>query len=164
MSSADDVTPTEIITGCVKWFNNKAGFGFITATDGKYKDTDIFVHHTNIDVENQQYRYLVQGEYVDFVLLPSKSDAHEWQASNVHGIKGGKLMCETRREFKLLRSNYANNASPDSIEPQQYSVTRENVETSKPPRTRRPKPSQQKNENSNEFTPVKNGSRRPRKQ
>ena len=164
MSSVDDVTPTEVITGCVKWFNNKAGFGFITATDGKNVGTDIFVHHTNINVENQQYRYLVQGEYVEFELLPSKSDAHEWQASNVHGIKGGKLMCETRREFKLLRSNYANNANTDSIEPQQQSVSGENVESSKPPKTRRPKPSQPQNENSKEWTPIKNGRGRPRKQ
>ena len=164
MSSVDDVTPTELITGCVKWFNNKAGFGFITVTDGKNVGSDIFVHHTNINVENQQYKYLVQGEYVEFELLPSKSDAHEWQASKVHGIKGGKLMCETRRESKLTRSNYANNASSDSIEPKQYSVSGENTESSKPPRTRRPKPSQQRNSNSGEWTPVKNGRERPRKQ
>jgi cold shock CspA family protein len=163
MSSTDDVTPTEIITGCVKWFNNKAGFGFITVTDGKNVGSDIFVHHTNIDVENQQYRYLVQGEYVEFQLLSSKSASHEWQASKVHGIKGGKLMCETRREFKLSRSNYANN-DESGVVPKQYTLTRENTESSKPQRTRRPKPSQPENENSKEFIPVKNVLRRPRKQ
>jgi len=162
MSSSDDVTSTEIITGCVKWFNNKAGFGFITVTDGEKVGSEIFVHHSNIDVSNQQYKYLVQGEYVEFELLPSKSDAHEWQAAKVHGIKGGKLMCETRREFKLARSNYVNSSESDVIEPKQYSVSGENTESSIPVR-RRPKPSQPKNDNSREFTTVK-GRGRPRKQ
>jgi CspA family cold shock protein len=164
MSSTDDVTPTEITTGCVKWFNNKAGFGFITVTDGKNVGSDIFVHHTNVNVENQQYRYLVQGEYVEFEVLPSKSDNHEWQASNVHGIKGGKLMCETRRDFKLSRTNYLNKDNLDVVEPKQYSVSGENTESSKPQRSRRPKPSQPQNENSKEWTPIKNGRGRPRKQ
>ena len=34
------------ITGRVKWFNNKAGYGFITITDGDRVGTDVFVHHT----------------------------------------------------------------------------------------------------------------------
>jgi cold shock CspA family protein len=37
---------TERFTGRVKWFNNKAGYGFITATDGPNSGTDIFVHHS----------------------------------------------------------------------------------------------------------------------
>ena len=52
--------------GKVKWFNNKAGFGFVTALDGEKKDTDVFVHHSAIKVSNEQYKYLVQGEYVTF--------------------------------------------------------------------------------------------------
>jgi CspA family cold shock protein len=93
-------------TGKVKWFNNKAGYGFITAVDGDIKDKDIFVHYSTINVANPQYKYLVQGEYVEFVLVKTTSGDHEWQASNVSGIKGGKLMCETRHDFKVARSNY----------------------------------------------------------
>lgn len=101
------VTPSsELFIGRVKWFNNKAGYGFITVTDGSRSGSDIFVHHSAIDVENQQYKYLVQGEYVEFGLIKTTSGDHEWQASSVNGIKGGKLMCETRHELKISRTSY----------------------------------------------------------
>ena len=96
----------EIFTGRVKWFNNKAGFGFITVTDGPRSGSDIFVHHSAIKVDAEQYKYLVQGEYVEFSLVSTSGGAHEIQAANVCGIKGGKLMCETRREFRTARNNY----------------------------------------------------------
>ena len=101
------VTPSsELFIGRVKWFNNKAGYGFITVTDGNRSGSDIFVHHSAVDVENQQYKYLVQGEYVEFGLIKTTSSDHEWQASSVNGIKGGKLMCETRHELKISRTSY----------------------------------------------------------
>ena len=108
MSATNDVThnASEQLTGRVKWFNNKAGYGFITVTDGPKSGSDIFVHHSTIQVEDQQYKYLVQGEYVDFDIIKSSSGEHEWQSLNVHGINGGKLMCETRHEFKLARTAY----------------------------------------------------------
>ena len=107
-SNKDVVTPSsaERLVGRVKWFNNKAGYGFITVTDGERSGSDIFIHHSAVQVENQQYKYLVQGEYVEFELVRTSSTEHEWQASNVNGIKGGKLMCETRREYKIARSTY----------------------------------------------------------
>ena len=110
MSSTNDLThsASEQLTGRVKWFNNKAGYGFITVTDGPRSGSDIFVHHSTIQVENQQYKYLVQGEYVDFGISKTSSGVHEWQAVDVHGIKGGKLMCETRHEFKVARNVYKN--------------------------------------------------------
>lgn len=83
--------------GKVKWFNNKAGYGFITGLDGELKDKDIFVHYSTINVANPQYKYLVQGEYVEFELVKSHSDKHEYQATNVGGVKGGSIMCETRQ-------------------------------------------------------------------
>jgi CspA family cold shock protein len=108
MSSEQNVvtSSSELLTGRVKWFNNKAGYGFITVTDGRQSGSDIFIHHSAINVDSQQYKYLVQGEYVGFSLIKTSSGAHEWQASNVSGINGGKLMCETRHEFKLARSVY----------------------------------------------------------
>jgi len=33
------------LVGMVKWFNNKAGYGFITACEGEQKGKDIFVHY-----------------------------------------------------------------------------------------------------------------------
>lgn len=92
------------ITGRVKWFNNKAGYGFITITDGDRTGTDVFVHHTRVVVESEQYKYLVQGEYVEFELSQLEDDEkHEFQASNVRGVRGGKLMCETRNESRASR-------------------------------------------------------------
>jgi CspA family cold shock protein len=85
------------ITGCVKWFNNKTGYGFITSSNGD----DIFVHHNAINVASKQYRYLVQGEYVEFELVDSTNTKHKVQASNVTGINKQKLMCETRNEMRL---------------------------------------------------------------
>ena len=87
---------TERKVGQVKWFNNKAGYGFITvSTDGVPKD--IFTHYSTIQVANSQYKYLVQGEYVEFDLVNSTNDKHEVQAVNVTGINRGPLMCESRR-------------------------------------------------------------------
>jgi cold shock CspA family protein len=81
--------------GQVKWFNNKAGYGFITIKEEDVSK-DIFTHYSTIQVTNSQYKYLVQGEYVEFDLVNSTNDKHEVQAVNVTGINGGSLMCETR--------------------------------------------------------------------
>jgi cold shock CspA family protein len=87
---------TNRVIGNVKWFNNKAGYGFITINDGDV-EKDIFVHYSNINVSNSQYKYLVQGEYVEFCLSKTDSGPHEFKATEVTGIKGGSIMCETRR-------------------------------------------------------------------
>ena len=89
---------TQRLTGKVKWFNNKSGFGFVTACEGDLKDKDIFVHYSAINVPDNQYKYLVQGEYVDFDLSESDKSDHEFHAVNISGVKGGELMCETRRQ------------------------------------------------------------------
>ncbi len=110
-----EVTDTKMrLTGMVKWFNNNAGFGFITVCDGEHAGTDIFTHYSSIRVTNSQYKYLVQGEYVDFTLVTSESQAHEYQAIDVCGVKGGAIMCETTRAaYQSSRSpQYENRSSP----------------------------------------------------
>ena len=137
-SYKDAVTPSaaasEHLLGRVKWFNNKAGYGFVNVTDGARFGTDVFVHHSAINVDSQQYKYLVQGEYVEFDLIRVESDKHEWQASRVSGIRGGKLMCETRRDLKFARNEYKATKSGD--EPAATSEPRmprqKLVETSEP--------------------------------
>jgi cold shock CspA family protein len=99
-----DKTTLSKTYGRVKWFNNKSGYGFITISDGEYEGTDIFVHHSSITVEKEQYRYLVQGEYVEFILKEMLESDHKWQATDVSGISGGKLMCETRLETRVSRT------------------------------------------------------------
>ena len=92
------------ITGRVKWFNNKAGYGFITITDGDRVGTDVFVHHTRVVVESEQYKYLVQGEYVQFELSDLEDDEkHEFQASNVRGVRGGKLIKNKKKKTKTQK-------------------------------------------------------------
>ena len=116
-------TATETFVGRVKWFNNKAGTGFITITDGEKSGSDIFVHHSAIITENKQFLYLVQGEYVEFALIPAhkgtsqdNTRTYEFQAGNVRGIKGGKLMCETRRDIKISRGDYNTTKRSDNVE------------------------------------------------
>lgn len=100
-TESDVTTSNElaVYTGRVKWFNNKAGYGFITVCDGEHAGKDIFVHYSAISSENSsQYKYLVQGEYVDFSITKPENSDHEYHAVAVSGVKGGNLMCETRRE------------------------------------------------------------------
>lgn len=98
MSSESSVSSESRLLGRVKWFNNKSGFGFITVCDeGEHKDKDIFIHYSSIRAESSQYKYLVQGEYVEFVLINTENGNHEFHASDVSGIREGPLMCETHR-------------------------------------------------------------------
>jgi len=121
MSSTQETTndvQSERILGQVKWFNNKAGYGFITVSDGEQAGKDIFVHYSSIKVVNSQYKYLIQGEYVEFVLTKSAGEQHEYQASDISGIKNGLLMCETRR------TNRVNDSAPTQ---RRYRTPRENA-------------------------------------
>ena len=90
--------------GRVKWFNNKTGYGSATIIgDSDRVGEDIFTHHTSVKVDSEQYKYLVQGEYVSFNLKESEGASHPFQAHDLTGICGGKLMCETRNEQRLQR-------------------------------------------------------------
>lgn len=111
VTSSAETSSSEKYTGRVKWFNTKAGYGFVTITDGSKSGSDVFVHHSAIKVESEQYRYLVQGEYVEFGLSTVTGGNHEYQAEDVSGIKGGKLMCETRRDVRTSRSQYRSSKS-----------------------------------------------------
>jgi cold shock CspA family protein len=150
-SDKDSVTPvvaSEHLLGRVKWFNNKAGYGFVTITDGIRSGTDVFVHHSAINVDSQQYKYLVQGEYVEFDLIRVESDKHEWQASLVSGIRGGKLMCETRHELKVARTEYKT-TNPTSEEPRmpiQKTTTEPREKKTYAPRQRPTEPRQRPTE------------------
>ena len=52
------------VTGSVKWFNDKKGFGFITRDDG---EKDCFVHHSAI--QGQGFKSLREGERVEFEVV-----------------------------------------------------------------------------------------------
>jgi len=125
-------------TGRVKWFNYKVGFGFVTITDNERSGEDIFVHHSAIVVETEQYRYLVQGEYVSFYLLEVEGNEHKVQATQVSGVFNGKLMCETRKELR------------DTRPPGQDSHTPTKNTTRQPRQPRQPRQSRQPRQNQNQ--------------
>ena len=52
----------ETITGTVKWFDRRKGWGFIQP-DGENQE-DVFVHYTAI--EGEGYRNLYEGDRVEF--------------------------------------------------------------------------------------------------
>jgi cold shock CspA family protein len=84
--------------GCVKWFKDGYGFISLCAPGASESDvTEVFVHHSALRVQEEQYRYLVPGEYVELAISATTGEKHKVQASEVSGIQGGRLMCETRR-------------------------------------------------------------------
>jgi cold shock CspA family protein len=123
MSCDTTTTTTEKKIGNVKWFNNKAGYGFITMGENTGSPQDIFVHYTNISVGSEQYKYLVQGEYVEFDLTPTPEGAHEFQATNVTGIQGGATLCERRRQSREA-ADEAEDAAPQRLTRQSSAPTR----------------------------------------
>lgn len=116
-----EITPSYV--GRVKWFNNKAGYGFITimsdTTSEPNQGSDIFAHHTSINVVNEQYKYLVQGEYVEFKIIHSTDSEHEYQAGQITGILNGKLMCETIKDIKTTKIQFRQNHNSQQLDTQQ---------------------------------------------
>lgn len=49
------------MTGTVKWFDARKGYGFITPDDG---GEEVFVHHTAIQAKG--YRQLETGQHVEY--------------------------------------------------------------------------------------------------
>jgi cold shock CspA family protein len=94
------------LTGMVKWFNNKSGFGFITVCgEDEFSGKDIFAHYSSIRVTNSQYKYLVQGEYIDFALVKSENEKHEFHAMDITGVMNGPILCETRRVASAMQTD-----------------------------------------------------------
>jgi cold shock CspA family protein len=52
-----------MVTGFVKWFNSGKGFGFISVPN---EEKDIFVHFSNIVVQEGEFASLNEGDEVEF--------------------------------------------------------------------------------------------------
>ena len=110
MSSESEV---QRLTGMVKWFNNKSGFGFITVCgESDFGGKDIFAHYSSIRVTNSQYKYLVQVEDVDFNLTHSENEKHEFHAMDITGVMSGPILCETRRQALSAQSDERRESRP----------------------------------------------------
>ena len=107
MSSTTETTQTEMsstasterVLGLVKWF--QGGFGFVTNFDTK---EDVFVHHSSVTTTVDCWKLLYPGEYVDFS-IETMEDGKS-QATNVTGVRGGPLRCETLSLLRQERDEY----------------------------------------------------------
>ncbi len=84
----------EQLTGIVKWFDEKKGFGFITIDD---EQGDAFVHFS--DIVGDGFRTLHEGERVKFSLM-----------SNEKGPKAKNVMRLVEEEAS--QTSYTEEASP----------------------------------------------------
>lgn len=80
------------LTGRVKWFDSKKGFGFITNNNDE--SDEYFVHHSRLNTKSSCFKTLYEGEYVVFEVV---NEDNKRLANNVSGIGDGPLMCESRR-------------------------------------------------------------------
>eukprot|EP00569_Conticribra_weissflogii_P007840 CAMPEP_0171342534 /NCGR_PEP_ID=MMETSP0878-20121228/14605_1 /TAXON_ID=67004 /ORGANISM="Thalassiosira weissflogii, Strain CCMP1336" /LENGTH=97 /DNA_ID=CAMNT_0011845231 /DNA_START=285 /DNA_END=578 /DNA_ORIENTATION=+ len=78
------------MTGTVKWFDAKKGFGFIVPDDGS---PDIFVHHSAIHAEG--FRSLGDGESVEFEVAQEPDG--KIRAMSVTGPEGSYVQGAPKR-------------------------------------------------------------------
>jgi cold shock CspA family protein len=115
-------------TGRVKWFNVKHGYGFISPLKVYDLKDDIFVHHSSINVGVDQYKYLTEGEYVDFNLGSPGSTDYKYHAVDVTGISREFLLCETKfaaNELSKKRSDDRRQDRSRSLSPTTPRASRE---------------------------------------
>ena len=102
-----------MLSGCVKWFNSRHKYGFITVTsEGEYKNVDLFVHQSNLNTKEPCYRFLIAGENVKFEVKITTDEKHPSQAVNVSEMNGGSLKCELpRQQNKVYQSSEDNSTN-----------------------------------------------------
>jgi cold shock CspA family protein len=98
--------------GRVKWYNKKLGYGYITELDTA---EEYYVNNKEIKVKTDCYRYLKEGEYVEFTEHINQKEKKE--ATGVTGIKDKGLMCEVEKErAEKIRHNKSKAAPSAEME------------------------------------------------
>jgi CspA family cold shock protein len=87
------------VSGSVKWFDNRKGFGFI---NNLANGAEVFVHHSGLSSQNGVFRTLYPGEYIEFDLHHDEQSKRDY-AVNVTGVKGGALLCENQGTRLMVR-------------------------------------------------------------
>lgn len=83
---------SELKQASVKWFNSKAGYGFLKDLES---EADVFVHHSGIETPENVYKTLTTGEYVSYSTRTDEKG--KVLAVNITGIGGGPLLCQQPR-------------------------------------------------------------------
>lgn len=104
----DSFKKNKRITGTVKWFNAKDGFGFITRHD---TGEDVFVHRSSILRPNRRQitKSVGDGEIVEFGLIASKVTGPGFKP-----VKGSPFVA-TRGGRRSRPSSRASQLSKDSV-------------------------------------------------
>lgn len=102
--------------GNVKWYDSKKGYGFVTLVtpDSENTGNDVFVHYSNINVSDGNYKRLFPGEYIEFE-IGSGNDGRS-VCLNVTGLHGGLLLCENENHrFKIFPRRDQVNESMEEV-------------------------------------------------
>ena len=103
------------IIGSVTWFDNKKGYGFVKVLTPDQEKTgqDIFLHFSNIQVEEDEYKVVYPWEYIEFDFSQKENDQGP-SCVNVTGIYGGDLLTQNpNHRYKILRKRVREDENED---------------------------------------------------
>ena len=89
----------ERVSGRVKWFDNRKGYGFVNRTSD---NAEVFVHHSGLKSANGVFRTLYPGEYVEFDIHHDSQTNRDFAVA-VTGVAGGPLLCENQETRLTVR-------------------------------------------------------------
>jgi len=114
----EDDTPAQVYLGCVKWFDDQKGYGFIKVLEPAL--ADVFVHIRDLNPKFTHNPTLYTGEYVEFSTAPNGHTPEgvvRLKATNVTGPRDGTLLCDhgqiNFRSYSRVGFNNNNNAATD---------------------------------------------------